>query len=176
MPQQPAPEFSRVLNVEDLEPGAEIARKIEADESERAALAARLDIVELRGLSAEVVLRRVSGKGLIRASGRLLANVVQNCVATMVPVQGHIDEKFEEMFAPEGYEAPEGQDDDDLPEIFDGREIDIGEMAAQLLSLALDPYPRAREAGTEAPAVAPPDEAERRRPFEGLAEMLKKRN
>lgn len=176
MPQQPAPEFSRLVSVEDLEPGGEISRKIEADEAERAALAKRMDLVRLDMLSADITLRRVSGKGLIRASGRLLADVVQNCVATMAPVPGHIEEDIDELFAPEGYEAPEEQDVDDLPESFDGREIDIGELAAQLMCLALDPYPRASEAAIEILVAGEPDDTERRRPFEGLAEMLKKRN
>ena len=80
---------------------------------------------------------------LIGASGRLTADVVQSCVVTMAPVAGDIDEKIEEVFAPEGYEPGAQEEDDDQPESFDGQEIDVGELAAQLLSLSLDPYPRA---------------------------------
>lgn len=175
MPQQSAPEFSRPVRVDSLEPGTEIRREIEADESERAALAARLGLVRLEGLSAEVTLRRVPGGVLIGASGRLTADVVQSCVVTMVPVSGHVDEEFEEIFAPEGYAAGEDEEDDDLPEIFDGHEIDIGEVVSQLLSLSLDPYPRAPDAAPTPPVGDDPDVSERRRPFEGLAEMLKNR-
>jgi uncharacterized metal-binding protein YceD (DUF177 family) len=163
--------------VDELEPGAEIRREIEADESERTALAARLGLVRLEGLSAEVTLtlRRAPGGVLIGASGRLTADVVQSCVVTMVPVSGHIDEKFEEIFAPEGYEAGEDEEGIDLSEYFDGQEIDIGEVVSQLLSLSLDPYSRAPDAALTPPVGDEPDVPERRRPFEGLAEMLKNR-
>ena len=173
MPQQPAHEFSRPVRVEDLEPGTEIRRKIEADESERAALAERLGLVQMDSLSAEVVLRRLPGGTLIGASGHVAADVVQSCVVTMDPVAGHIDENFEEIFAPEGYEPGEDEEDVDLSDYFDGQEIDIGEVVAQLLSLSLDPYPRAPGAALTPPAGDEPDVSERRRPFEGLAKMLK---
>lgn len=175
MTQQPAPEFSRPVRVEELESGDEIGREIEADESERAALATRLGLVQMNSLSAEVTLRRLPGGVLIGASGRLTADVVQSCVVTMAPVSGHIDENFEELFAPEGYEPGEHEEDGDVPEIFDGHEIDIGELAAQLLSLSLDPYPRAPDAAAPPQAGGKATVSERRRPFEGLAEMLKKR-
>ncbi len=175
MIRQPMPEFSRPVSVEDLEPGAEIHRKIDADESERTALAGRLGLMQLDSLSAEVTLRRASGGVLIRASGRLTADAVQHCVVTMAPVSAHIDENFEEMFAPAGFEPGEDAEGEDLPEIFDDGEIDIGELAAQLLSLSLDPYPRAPDAVPELLRGNEADVPERRRPFEGLAEMLKKR-
>lgn len=175
MPQQPAPEYSRPIKVEGLDSDAEISRKIETDESERAMLAARLGLVRLDSLQAEVTLRRVAGRVLIRASGRLTADVVQSCVVTMAPVAGHIDEAFEEFFAPEGYEPGEEVEGDDRPEYFDGQEIDIGELSVQLLSLSLDPYPRAPDAAPAPPDGGEADVSERRRPFEGLAEMLKKR-
>ena len=175
MPQQPAPEFSRPVTVEQLEPGAEIHRKIEAGESERMALAARLGLVRLESLSAELTLCRLSGKELIGASGRLVADVVQSCVVTMVPVSGHIEEEFEEFFAPEGYESGEDEESVELAEYFDGQEIDIGEVVAQVLSLSLDPYPRAPDAAPMPPAGGEPEVSERRKPFEGLAEMLKNR-
>lgn len=172
MPQEPALEFSRPIRVEALESALEINRTIEADESERAALAARLELVRLDRLLVEVTLRRKVGKALIRVNGRLLADVVQSCVATMAPVPGRVDQTFDEIFAPEGYDLGEYAEDDDRPEYFDGHEIDIGELSTQILSLFLDPYPRAPDV-----APVPGDEdgvSERRRPFAGLGEMLKK--
>jgi len=176
MPRQTSYEFSRLVKVDEMEPGGEIQRTVEADAMERQALAERLEIVELKGLVAEVTLRRVAGGPLFSAAGRITADVVQSCVVTRVPVENHIDESIEEMFATEGHELPENFESDDLPEHFDGRDIDIGELAAQLLSLSLDPYPRAADAGTEWPASGEAAETEGRRPFEGLADMLKKQN
>lgn len=175
MTQQPAPEFSRPVNVDELAPGVEIHREIEANEPERAALTARLGLLKLDSLSAEITLRRLSGGALIGASGRLKADMVQNCVATLAPVNDHLDETFEETFAPEGYQPGDDEDVDDPPELFDGHEIDLGEIAAQFLSVLLDPYPRAQDAPPPPLAGGSPDAPESRRPFAGLAELLNKR-
>ena len=175
MRQQPAAEFSRIVKVEDLDSGGEIRHEIEANECERAALAARLGLARLESLSAEVALRRLPGGPLVGASGRLTADLVQNCVVTLAPLPGHVDEKFAETFAPEGYESGEDDDSDVPTEYFDGHEIDIGELAAQLLSLSLDPYPRTPDAAPGPPAGGGADTPERRKPFHGLAGMLEKR-
>jgi uncharacterized metal-binding protein YceD (DUF177 family) len=175
MHEQPIPEFSRIVVVDELERGDEISREIEAGEEERRALAGRLDLMELGKLAASVTLRRVGGGEVVQATGRLEADVVQRCVVTLAPVPGHIEEEFAELFAPEGYRSAEHEEEEDLPEYFDGRQIDIGEMVAQLLSLALDPYPRAADAGAFSPEPGESDHTAVRRPFEGLAEMLKKR-
>lgn len=174
MPQRFAPEFSRPVTVDELDTGVEVRREIEANESELAALAARLGLPKLDGLSAEITLRRLSGGPLISASGRLQAELVQNCVATLAPVCSCLDEKIEETFAPEGYRPGNDEDGEDPPEVFDGHVIDVGEIAAQLLSVLLDPYPRAPDAAQAPVAVGTLDVSERRRPFGGLAELLKK--
>jgi uncharacterized metal-binding protein YceD (DUF177 family) len=176
MSEQDNCEFSRPVKVDGMEPGGEIRRTIEADAAERKALARRLGIIDLDSLTAEIAVRRIAGGELFGVEGRIMADVVQSCVVTMAPVVGHVEESFAELLAPEGYEPPEDFDSDDLPEIFDGHEIDIGELAAQLLSLSLDPYPRHRDASPELPVGEEPDETERRRPFAGLADMLKKQN
>ena len=167
-------EFSRPTRVDELESGEEIRRNIEADNLERQAVAARLGIVELKSLMAEVVLRHVAGGQLISIEGRIVADVVQNCVVTRALVEIHLEESIEEMFAPEGYEPPD-YDNNELPEEFDGHNIDIGELAVQLLSLSLDPYPHVADTKPELLSSGEPTETERRRPFEGLADMLKNR-
>ncbi len=170
------PEFSRPVKVEHMTPGNEIRKTIEPDQAERDALVGRLGILGLDCLTADVGVHRMAGGHLFRVEGRIVADVVQRCVVTMAPVPGHIEERFEELFALEGYEAPEDPDNDDLPEVFDGHEIDIGELAAQILSLVLDPFPRGQDAAVEPVAGDEANDEERRRPFEGLADMLKKKN
>jgi uncharacterized metal-binding protein YceD (DUF177 family) len=176
MPGQTGYEFSRPVRVDELESGGEIRRNIEADKMERRELAERLGLVDLKCLAAEIALRREAGGPLFSVGGRIMADVVQSCVVTRTPVENHIEEAVVEMFAPEGYEPPEGIESGDLPEYFDGHDIDIGELAAQLLSLSIDPYPRAAGAIPEWPTSGEPTETEVRRPFEGLADMLKKQN
>ena len=170
----PEPEFSRPVAVDALAPGESIARRIEADAAERAALCERLDLISLDSLAADIELRRLGRGGLILAEGRIEADIVQRCVATLGPVPAHVGESFEERYAPEDYEPPEEQEDDDLPEPFDGHEIDIGELATQILSLAMNPWPRAPDAPPEPLLAGESGESGKRRPFEGLAEMLKK--
>ena len=51
-----------------------------------------------------------------------------------------------------------------------------GEVLIQSLWLSLDPYPRVPGANPEWADSGEPDENERRRPFEGLADLLKKQN
>ena len=174
MSKQLGHEFSRLVMVDELEPGREISQTIEADDLERQAVAARLGIVELKGLMADVVLRQVAVGPLFMVKGRIVAEVVQNCIVTGALIENRIEENIDEKFAPEGYEPPD-IDNDDLPESFDGANIDIGEMAVQLLSLSLDPYPRAPETEPELFNSGELAETERRRPFEGLADMLKNR-
>lgn len=169
-------EFSRPVTVEDLEPGGEIRRVFEAGVVERQALIERLEIVDLKGLTADMVLRRLKGGQLVKVEGCITADVTQRCVVTGNPIENHVEENVDEIFAPEEYEPPEGIDRDELPEAFDGHDIDIGELATQILSLSLDPYPRVPGANPEWADSGEPTENERRRPFEGLADMLKKQN
>jgi uncharacterized metal-binding protein YceD (DUF177 family) len=153
----------------------EIRRAIEADGPERDALAARMGLVAVESLTAEVTLRRLSGGPLFSLRGKIAADVIQSCVVTLEPVPGHVEEDFDELFAAEGYEPPEEDEEAEIPEFFTGSDIDIGELAAQILALSLNPYPRAPGAALEETTDGEENVSDRRRPFEGLAEMLKDR-
>src|SRR5262249_41166557 len=140
---------------------------------ERAALARRFDLLELPRLEATARLRRARAGRCIEVDIALRAAVVQACVVTLDPVGAEIDEQISLVLGPTGGAEPEpeggrGLDlivDLDEPEPLDGDEIDVGELVAQQLSLALDPYPRsagadavvgevAQEAGSD-PATSP---------------------
>ncbi len=142
----PAPnEFSRRIRIDDL--GDETTEEIEATGSERDALARRLGLAAVEGLSARVVLRRLSNDGLIRVSGKLSATVRQVCVVTLEPVVNTVEQEFTQLFgaAPDGQPVDEvliDLDAEDPPEpVVDGG-VDIGEVVTEHLALALDPYPR----------------------------------
>lgn len=141
-------EFSRPVRIDTI--GAvprEIA--VEADESERAALARRFDIASLDALTAQAALS-VEG-GDIRARGRLAAEVVQLCVATNVELPSSINAPFDIAFrrdppvdAPDaGLELSESECD---VTFYEGGAIDLGEAVAETLALAIDPYARAPDA------------------------------
>lgn len=159
------PEFSRPIRVNTLpRDGRTIA--IEADEAERVALARRFDLLALDALKARFTLTQGRGD-TVAVAGTLTAAVVQRCVVTLDPVPATVEDEIEAVFA-----AADGRDEAEVEvdplaaevePLVDGR-IDLGELAAQHLSLALDPYPRSPDAPE--PAAEPPQaEAETRRPF-----------
>jgi uncharacterized metal-binding protein YceD (DUF177 family) len=136
---------------------------IAAEPAERAFLAERFGLVALDRFEADVRLER-DGE-TIMARGRLVADVVQACIASDEPVASTIDEKFTLRFVPEDALAQAEEielsetDCDTLPH--DGRAIELGEAVAETLALAIDPFPRsaAAEAALREAGVLPEEEA-----------------
>ena len=145
------------------------------DEAVAAEIAKRLDLVELRGFEADIDLLWEDGGTIFRLNGELRAKVVQKCVVSLQPVESEIDYPFVERFAAEAdgdeseivITADQEADVDILPA--DG--LDVGEIAIQHLSLALDPYPRATGAEASGPSQVGDfaDEALRPNPFARLS-------
>jgi uncharacterized metal-binding protein YceD (DUF177 family) len=170
-------EFSRPMALDRV--GATPHREeITATEKERADLAQRFGLVNLDRLSASFALRRVR-KDLVRAKGQVSAELVQACVVTLDPIPARIDEKFEVDFL-EGAQPPVADLELDVegaeaPEPVPDGWIDLGELAAEQLGLAIDPYPRKPDA--ELPAEwkaepgAEPAVAERPNPFAALEKL-----
>jgi len=133
---------------------------VEADATEREALARRFGLVAIDSLEADARLVRRSDAA-VTAEGTVRARVVQSCVATAERVEAVVEEPFRVEFRPlpsagradEEIELGEGE----LDTIFyEGGAVDLGETVAQSLLLALDPYPRSpaaeaalREAGVK---------------------------
>lgn len=106
--------------------------------------------------------------------GRLVADVVQPCGITLAPVATRIDESLRRVWSPHADTTPAGGEEaemgDDETEPL-GAEIDLGAVLVEALALAIPPFPRAPGAALEAPAGASDDA---RRPFAGLADLLKR--
>lgn len=191
---EPAPEFSRVVRADAVHRG-EVVETIEATEAERKALAERLELEAIDRLVATVRLRSVRGGQMVRVTGELEADVVQTCVVTLDPVPAQVSDRFGALFAPESL-VPDPEDEieidpavaeEDIPEPMANGRIDIGELTAQHLSLALDPYPRADgvefagfaemdgEMDGEEPGDGASEEPEKPNPFAAL-ERLKRPN
>lgn len=132
-----------------------VTLSFEAGEAERAALAERFGLLELSAFAAEASLRRRKDTGWIELKGRLHATVVQECVVTLEPVvnrvEGEIDELFDDSSARrtgDRRDTKERIEVDldpvaDEPEPLDAETLDVGEIIAQVLSLSIEPYPRA---------------------------------
>lgn len=147
---------------------------IEAGAEERTALAARFGLATLGALKAELTLRREGAAFLV--TGRVTGRAEQICVVTGEAVPAKIDEAVALRFVTE--DAPESDEieigADALDTLFlDGGAIDLGEIAAETLALALDPYPRGAgaEAALRAAGVLREDDAG---PFGALAALRDK--
>ena len=148
------PEFSRIFDTRSIDIRT---HRIEADEAERAALAARFGIVAINSLEAEVSLERDGSA--VDVTGLLNADIVQSCAIAGDDLPVMIREKLALRFVPESSIAivPDEEvelAEDELDEIpFSGTGFDLGEAVAQTLALAIDPYaegPNAEAARTRA--------------------------
>ncbi|MBD0274058.1 MAG: DUF177 domain-containing protein [Acetobacteraceae bacterium] len=162
-PDGSAPEFSRPFRLGSVGPDGR-REVLEADGTERAALARRFGIPAVETLRAELRLWP-EADGAVRAEGRLAAEVVQHCVVTLDPVAQRVEEAVSLRLLPAGEEPRDEPDEPDDILSEDGV-VDLGEAMAEQLALALDPYPRAP--GAALPAEAN-DAAEH--PMAGLAKL-----
>ncbi len=151
----PTPEFSRRVDVSRMG-RLEHRLDIKANEEERAALAARFDLVELAELAAELVLKKrgggATGAVVVELTGRWHARLAQRCVVTLDPVPAALSDDVRLFFGTLAAPAADADplDDEGSPEPIEDGVIDVGEAVVQLMGVALDPYPRAP--GAELPA------------------------
>ena len=151
------PELSRIVTRGEIARG-EAVRDIAADERERAALARRFGLAALERLEARLRLRPEGSQGrpgLVTLEGRFSADVVQLCVVTLEGLPVTVEEEISLLFSlarpgePKGPAALEVEIDaeaEDPPEPIGPHGLDLGEVVAEQLALALDPYPRAPDA------------------------------
>jgi uncharacterized metal-binding protein YceD (DUF177 family) len=134
----------------------------------------------LRSLTAEVKLLPV-GKAGILAEGRIMADLVQTCVVSLVPVDQTIDETFSVKFLRQrsadrvpppkaGEEIRIDAEAIDPPEIVTGSVLDLGPVIVEHFALAIDPYPRAPDAVLP-PEAADPGGPDEDSPFAALAAL-----
>lgn len=151
---------------------------IETDDEQREALAERLKVSEVTDFSAKVTATRF--RGGIRAQGNVVGTVIQPCVVTGDPVSQSIDESVDRIFLPgqdaasqatAGAEIFVNLEDDDLPDYFEGNEIDLTELVLEVFALAIDLYPR--KPGAELPGGVAGDDPAELSPFAALKALKK---
>ena len=139
--------FAHALRLDQIRDGERIT--LVADDAERMSVAKRLRLGRIDRFDAHAALTRDGA--VVRAQGRLVAAVEQSCVITSEPVPARLDEPFDIVFTP----APDDSKPDEEIELgpedcdmvfYDGGAIDLGGAIADTLALALDPYPRSRDA------------------------------
>jgi uncharacterized metal-binding protein YceD (DUF177 family) len=147
-PRHPAtpPEFHRPHAVADLRDGETRSVVLDATATERSALAKRFGLIDLARLHADAELTRDGRAILVR--GTIAASVVQTCVVTLEPVPADIEETIDLVFSSDAAPPAAGEtfidlEAEDPPEALVAETVDLGEVVAEHLGLALDPYPRA---------------------------------
>ena len=151
---------------------------LNADEASRAVIADHLGLLGIETLRFRGELAPVGAEDW-RMTGRLTAQVTQQCVVTLEPLPARIDEQIARDFLADaaGLSIDLDPDAEDEPDEFTDV-IDPGAVAVEALALALDPYPRAPEADPVDARATPPgadplDDAALK-PFAGLAALRDK--
>ncbi len=141
---------------------------VEANDTERAAIARRLFVPSVEALQCRWSLRAAPG-GVVEADGSLRARLHQECVVSLDPFAVEVVEEFAVRFVPAGDESDDG-DDPDVPDelAIENGTLELGEATVEQLALALDPYPRKPGAVLPEDAGDAPDN-----PFGALAKLRK---
>lgn len=125
---------------------------VEADDKQREALAKAHGVVSVDAYKADLLVTAWKRHG-VKVRGTVEADITQECVVTLEPIEAHIEEEVDGLFLPAdsklgrlgfdaGGEIVIDADGADSPELFSGDTIDAGELAEQFFGLAIDPYPR----------------------------------
>jgi hypothetical protein len=157
--------------------GRSVLRKANAGERQR--LAEALDVLSVESLVLDYRLAPL-GEGRCVLEGQLTAGVTQACVVSLEPVAASIAEPVRIELWPwqllsqrqeTGERAVLGEaDPEPLPA--SGR-IETGRLAFEMLSAALDPYPR--KAGAELAWTGDPEDPGTR-PFAALVKLKRERD
>jgi hypothetical protein len=152
---------------------------IEGTPEQLAALADEHALLAVKRFHADLLVSPWKRDGVV-VSGRVEGDIVQECVVTLEPIDGHIDEEISAVFLPDdsklgrlddavGGEMILDPDGPDAPERFSGTSIDVGALAEEFFALGIDPYPR-KEGIAE---LGSSDvEEEKDHPFKALGERL----
>ena len=158
--------LSTVIDVDSLPFSGPQICKIDCDESECTALAARFGFAAVARLSARLKVKR-AGPGHWNVTGKLQAEVTQLGGVTGEPVPESVDFTIEERYC---RASEEGADIDvsldGFEPLVDGA-IDLGEVVAQTLAISVNPWPRS----VDAPHSFAVGESEKEHPFAGLAAL-----
>src|SRR5689334_1959085 len=175
-------EIERIVDIDRMGPNG-TALEIAASDSERLALAKRFGFLGLPAFSARVTVDRRPG-GQVVVEGRLRGRIVQACILTLDPVTQDLDDTFRVVFKQDLAEERDPESGEalvsaqaDAPEPLPGNLLDVGEIVAEQLSLAADPYPRKHGAKLEDVLPKPRKDGRhepRRHPFAGLAALRDK--
>lgn len=141
-----------------------------ADAATREAVARLAGLRDLPCLEASFDVERRGEGAAVR--GEIRGDVGQTCVVTLEPIEAHVKEAVDLVYAPtaaEGDRSSHRSGAEELPEVLEDGTIDLGAIATEFLILGLNPYPRKADA-----TFAAPMEGEKpAKPFAALAALKK---
>ena len=157
------PEFSKIIDTNKLN-DEEKVEKITASPSERKALAKRFKITGINSFSATVTLNKEEN-GDVKVAGEIAANVTLNSIISLEDFDMDLKDSFKVIFT-RSYKEDEGNIDinEDIEPLI-GSEIDIGELAAEYLALAIPPFPKKDGETFAYKTIEPVDEQDDSNPF-----------
>ena len=134
----PPPELSRPIDVFSRRD----SHAVSTEAAERAAIALRIGVEELRSLEASVAVERSGRGGDVTLRGELTATVAQKSVTATTGdlVVSDVTAPIDFWVVVSDGESDIDDDDRDVVETSDGM-VDLGEIVVQTLSLEVDPYP-----------------------------------
>jgi hypothetical protein len=149
-----------------------------ANAKELSALAKAHDLIHVQSFKAELLVKKWRKDG-VKITGRVTADITQNCVITLEPLDNRVENEIDTIFVPENSKLarpPLSADGEmvidfegaDIPETFSGDTIDAGALAEEFFGLAIDPYPRKPGASLEQGIEQDGQEAAKPSPFAGL--------
>ncbi|MEX0955708.1 MAG: DUF177 domain-containing protein [Rhizobiaceae bacterium] len=163
-------------------PAKGVVVKLEADAAQRAALAGKHGLAAVRAFSLELCFSPWKRDG-VRVEGSVKANITQSCIVSLDPVDAAIDEAVSAILVPENSRLdPQIEDGEilldaegeDAPDTFSGNRIDAGTLAEEFFALAIDPYPRRKDAELPENAGNNDPEETAEAPFAKLGALVRK--
>lgn len=165
------PLFSHWIDIADLDlTGKDFELTLDADT--RRTLAEAYELLDLPLVNVKATVWPMEEGVTLRF--HLKAQVVQQCVVTLEPVPGDVDETVTLHYTPravldETHRVVDIADEDDPPEPLDGDRLDLGAAVAEHLALSLDPFPR--KADAVLPDAATDGQHQATGPFAVLAQL-----
>jgi hypothetical protein len=177
-------EFSRRVNIpvlaKDPAPQTCVATQSECNK-----LAERFGLPGIKSFTAQVKILPTQNAHTFKVEGKIQAEVIYICVVSLKPFPGQVEDNiiFNALkFSQSSHDKKEieldlsGGDFVDEEELDADDFLDLGEVLAQYLSLALDPYPRDPAEVEEGPIKASPSARQKgpiHKPFETLKALIK---
>lgn len=140
---------AKVLSNGEINPNSVVSVQLRANESACVALAERLMVPSVESVRADVRVHRQFGQqSLILVTCDFTAHMHLTCGVTLESFATILQDTVVQNFSTK--EIIPQDEEDQIPEYIKGHTLDLADIVAQLVALAIPPYPRAPEADLRA--------------------------